>query len=197
MKKKSKAKPMTAAEKARIDREFNTPLVQAFVRAEQDAKATAKIRHKTLKAINAAGIPKHLQGPVARFNELLEGDYIHDPVAVAGIENFFLGTELQKVASGNSMLEKSIEKAKVDFRKVQERGTKTTREKAKVRESLLRGQFVVERKEFSDTERPNIIRRIRNHFCNKQNPDHKAFLVKGRFLGLSDSSIKNACVGLR
>ena len=197
MKKKLKVKPLTAAEKARIDREYNTPMVQAFVRAEKNAKATAKNRHKTLKAINAAGIPKHLQEPVARFNELLEGDYIHDPIVITGIENFFLGTELQKVASGNSMLEKSIEKTKVDFRKVQERGTKTTREKAKVRESLLRGQFVVERKEFSDTERPNIIRRIRNHFCNKQNPDHKAFLVKGRFLGLSDSSIKNACVGLR
>ena len=129
MKNKSKAKPLTAAEKARIDREFNTPMVQAFVRAEKDAKSTAKTRHKTLKAINAAGIPKHLQGPVARFNELLEGDYIHDPVVVAGIENFFLGTELQKVASGNPRLQKNIENAKADFRKAQERGRKSCKEK--------------------------------------------------------------------
>ena len=34
MKKKSKAKPLTAAEKARIDREFDDPLVQAFSDAE-------------------------------------------------------------------------------------------------------------------------------------------------------------------
>ena len=197
MKKKSKAKPLTAAAKARIDREYNTPMVQAFVRAEKDAKATAKNRHKTLKAINAAGIPKHLQGPVARFNELLEGDYIHDPIVITGIENFFLGTELQKVASGNPTLGKSIEKAKVDFRKVQERGTKTTRENAKARESLLRGQFVVERKEFPDTERPNIIRRIRTHFSDKQKSDHKAFWVNGRSYGLSDSAIEKACAGLR
>lgn len=197
MKKKSKAKPLTAAEKARIDREFNTPMVQAFVRAEKDAKATAKSRHKTLKAINAAGIPKHLQGPVARFNELLEGDYIHDPAVVAGIENFFLGTELQKVASGNPMLEKNIEKAKIIFRKAQERGTKTTRDKAKVRDSLLRGQFAAERKLFPDTERRVIIRRIRTHFSDEQNPDHKLFRVNGRLYGLSVSAIEKACVGLK
>ena len=197
MKKKSKAKPLTAAEKARIDREFNTPMVQAFVRAEKDAKATAKNRHKTLKAINAAGIPKHLQGPVARFNELLEGDYIHDPVAVAGIENFFLGTELQKVAIGNPMLAKNIETTKGDFRKAQKRGAKTTREKAKVRNSLLRGQFVVERKLFPNTERPNIIKNIRTHFSDTQKPDHKLFWVNGRLFGLSVSAIEKACVGLK
>ena len=110
------------------------------------------------------------------------------------ITAFGLGAELMKRAKNDRTASKMFSDFLSDNRRT---GANTTREKAKVRKSLLRGRFVVERKEFPDTERPNIIRRIRTHFSDKQKPDHKIFWVKGRSYGLSDSTIEKACAGLK
>ena len=110
------------------------------------------------------------------------------------ITAFGLGAELMKRAKNDRAAVKMFSDFLSDSRRT---GSKTTREKAKVRNSLLRGQFVVERKLFPNTERPNIIKNIRTHFSDTQKPDHKLFWVNGRLFGLSVSAIEKACVGLK
>ena len=110
------------------------------------------------------------------------------------ITAFGLGAEFMKRAKNDRAALNMFGEFLSDNRRT---GAKTTREKAKVRESLLRGQFVVERKLFPDTERPTIIKNIRTHFSDTQKLDHKLFWVNGRLFGLSVSAIEKACVGLK
>lgn len=71
-------------------RRADTRIEAAFNRAMRDEEKRAQ----TLQKIEALNIPKRLRPEVARVRQYMGGS-IHDPVAVASVEAFYLGVELQ------------------------------------------------------------------------------------------------------
>ena len=104
MKKSPKVSKQYAKKRAQNVREWDTwPKASEHKARRSDMRLEAAInramrdeekRARTLQKIEALNIPKRLRPEVARVRQYMGGS-IHDPVAVASVETFYLGVELQ------------------------------------------------------------------------------------------------------
>ena len=118
-------------------------LEAAFNRAMRDEEKRAR----TLQKIEAMNIPKRLRPEVARVRQYMGGS-IHDPVAVASVEAFYLGVELQGLVP--------------EFRgqiKGRQNATRANKSKADERKEYARAQFAEIRRESEKMRRGLVIKK--------------------------------------
>ena len=157
MKKPPKVSQEYAEKRAQIVREWDTwpKATEAQThRADQRLEAVfnrtmrdEEERARTLQKIEAMNIPKRLRSEVERVRKNMVGSF-HDPVAVASVEAFYCGVELQGLFP--------------EFRgqiKGRQNATRANKSKADERKEYARAQFAEIRRESEKMRRGIVIKK--------------------------------------
>ena len=171
MKKSPKVSKQYAKKRAQNVREWDTwPKASEHKARRSDMRLEAAInramrdeekRARTLQKIEALNIPKRLRPEVARVRQYMGGS-IHDPVAVASVETFYLGVELQGLFP--------------EFRKQitgRQNAARTNKNRADERYEYARAQFTAIRK-----QRPNLARHLVIEQANRLTREKYGILKK-------------------